>query len=321
MTTIRVTDLRISINNIPISFAIASAEPNKEGNTQMPNVKPQFTLGGLLVNEYDIAVEQPPGRVEAVPPGIYKLFGPQPMRGPFYQEFRPNLDKLTEFKGGVAKEVVDDINNFLTPEVEARFRRYGFQHRRGILVYGKPGTGKTSLFFQIANKFVADGGIVFFNPELPLITQMAKYIRAAKPDQKILVILEEFDDLLECGWENTLLQLLDGGNSLSQIVYLASTNYIENVPKRFKSRPSRFALVTELPPPDAETRREYLSRVVHVEDRKLFNLDKVVEATEGMVLDQLKDVVVSAICLGSNVEGSIKKLREMDALEDAEDDE
>jgi Cdc6-like AAA superfamily ATPase len=75
-----------------------------------------------------------------------------------------NHDELVDLPGTEYESVISDVDIFLTPECQARFDAVGFLHKFNILLYGAPGTGKTCLVNRVAQKVIASGGIVLFNP-------------------------------------------------------------------------------------------------------------------------------------------------------------
>lgn len=259
-----------------------------------------------------------------VPDGAYQV-GYQQGRGYYLQKFSPFSDKLVRFMSGAAKDVLTEVDTFLTPEVAARYKKYGYAHRRGILVHGKPGTGKTSLFNQAMADFTSKGGIALYNPSPGAAHAGINLARRDGRNARVLVLLEELEGHIE-NWEHDLLQLLDGMASFDNFVVLASTNYLDQVPARFKCRPSRFATVVELPGPTREMRVEYMKMIVPESEREITlpPLEEIADLTEGFVLDGLKDVMVSVLCLGIPAQAAVAKaklLQEMEAKEAKEDEE
>jgi chaperone BCS1 len=54
------------------------------------------------------------------------------------------------------QDIVDDINEYLSPVTARWYANRGIPYRRGYLFYGPPGTGKTSLTFALAGNFGLD---------------------------------------------------------------------------------------------------------------------------------------------------------------------
>jgi hypothetical protein len=242
-----------------------------------------------------------------LPPGSYSYVPPGMMNPPEFRVRSHSTDNLIEFKSGVARTIIEDVNKFLSPEVRESFKRYGYIHRRGLLVHGKPGSGKSCVFQQIAKHLIETGGVVLNDVRPDNISNAIALIRRGNKDQTIMIVLEEFEDLIR-NWEATLLQLMDGSNTVPNVLWLASTNYIDKIPDRFKVRPSRFARVIRLNAPGKEVRRQYAETFLKPEDLKRTDLDKLVSSTKGLVLDQLKDVLISMVCFDLSMEDAVGRV-------------
>ena len=179
-------------------------------------------------------------------------------------------------------------------------------------------TGKTIGLAKTA-KLAMDkyNAVVLFNPEVSSLKQFLRLIKDIEPGRKVLVMFEEFDSILR-GDESTLLSLLDGEIKVEDVVYLATTNYISRIPSRIKNRPSRFAKIVEFGIPNKEARRSFLQAKLHESDTHL--LPALLDSSDGFVLDQLKDLIVSVACFGYDISSSITKIKEMQADAQGVDD-
>lgn len=275
----------------------------------------QFSPG--YEDEYDFAREGAK-KVHVLKSGIYGLHS-SPFRGPYLRERKMHHDELIKMNGSVAKNIMEGIQHFWTQDVQDAFKRYKMMHRRGILVYGPPGTGKSSMFMQIVEDFVAErpnGNIVLFDPHPRSVMEYIGYVRQIDPTSRFLVIFEEFEGKL-ASFESDLLSLMDGENSVSGVVFLAATNYLNQIPERFKNRPSRFADVIELGPPDASVREVFITKRMHPLDLKNINVQEWVEKTDGFVLDHIKDLFISVHCLGLTLNTATEKIRKMMQVENS----
>src|SRR5258705_13886621 len=65
--------------------------------------------------------------------------------------------------------------------------------------------------------------------------------RVIEKDRPLVIIFEDIENLCTGGsTETLLLNVLDGLDQLENVVYLATTNYIEKLKERIMNRPSRF---------------------------------------------------------------------------------
>lgn len=103
---------------------------------------------------------------------------------------------------------------------------------------------------------------------------------------------------------------MDGEIQVGNIVYLATTNYISRIPARIKNRPSRFARIIEVDEPTAEARRIFLMAKLTKEDKEK-HLEAMVQASEGFVMDQLKDLIISVCCFNYPIDTAVRKINEM----------
>ncbi len=151
-------------------------------------------------------------------------------------------------------------------------------------------------------------GIVLFNPDVSYVKEFLRVLKDIEPNKKVMVMWEEFDTILRQD-ESTLLSLLDGEIQVGNIFYLATTNYITKIPARIKNRPSRFAKVIEVKEPDEAGRRAFLTAKLHASD--IDKLEPMVQASEGFVIDQLKDMIISVCCFSYSISDAVMKIKEM----------
>ena len=113
--------------------------------------------------------------------------------------------------------------------------------------------------------------------------------------------------------------MLDGEMQVDNIVYVATTNYINKIPPRIKDRPSRFATVIEVGLPTPDVRRIFIENKTFPDEN--VDLDLWVKLTEGLTIDQIKDLIISVLCIGNDLKDTVSKLHETrDVKEDSEID-
>lgn len=210
-----------------------------------------------------------------------------------------NHDELVDLPGTEYESVISDVDVFLTPECQARFQEVGFLHKFNILLHGLPGTGKTCLVNRVAQKVIASGGIVLFNPIPASLKVTFSVLDSIQPETRVLIIFEEMDDHVRRD-EATLLHVLDGEVQKKNAMYIATTNYIEKIPARVR-RPGRFSTVMEVKFPNQQARRAYLQ--TKLKDKS--TIQTIVEKTEGFSIDELKEVVRGHYCMGKDLNSYI----------------
>ncbi len=178
---------------------------------------------------------------------------------PAQQQRKRNIDSIFLSKG-VKEKVISHLNLFC--ETEKWYLNHGISYQTGILLYGPPGCGKTSLIKAIASYF--DKKIYILN--VSKLYRLEQALLTLPSDETILVIEDidsdpatiERDDNIPASTgepkiekEFTFSNLSDILNSLDGIIschgriLFATTNHLEKIDKAIL-RHGRFDLVIEL---------------------------------------------------------------------------
>jgi SpoVK/Ycf46/Vps4 family AAA+-type ATPase len=251
--------------------------------------------------------------VEVIEPGYYDTVISNSQI--FFCPVRPRQDALLEFPDSVSKEVLDAISDFW--DREKIFKKYDLPYKRGILLYGPPGSGKTCTLQLVSREVVDRGGIVVtFQPSSFLDAYRA--FRDVQPETYMVVLMEDLEATLKQS-ESRILNLLDGVECMDKVVFLATTNYPEKLESRIMNRPSRFDLCVRVSHPDARSRRVYFKSLVRDDDD--IDIEAYVNDTEGMSLAHVKELFVATVVLGAEYDVTVKRLKAMKEKKSSIDDE
>lgn len=225
---------------------------------------------------------------------------------PIFEKSDVNVDSLIEFPDSKTDKILKEVEDFWkNGEI---FKNYGFLHRRGYLLYGPPGGGKTSLVQQIIKRIVKQKGIVFMCGH-PGVTSMGlKAFREVEPNRNAVCIFEDIDSIIDQYGEDELLSMLDGENQIDKVVNLATTNYPEKLDKRLVSRPRRFDKVIKIGMPNASVREIYFSNKLKITGE---DISKWVDATNDFSFAAMAELVISVKCLGNDFEKAVVVIRKL----------
>lgn len=253
--------------------------------------------------------------VKTVPPGVYEMKADQQI-GFHIEKQEHRSDDLIELPIPEIKEILRDIDNFW--QREEAFKKYGYTFKRGILLYGPPGNGKTMLIQSLCQKLIENMSGIIFNlrdhTDIELYLEYAgPVLRCIEPDRPIIVILEDVDNIIH-GSKATLtgvLNMLDGIKQINKVVYIGTTNYPELLQERISNRPSRFDRRYKIGLPNKKVRTSYISQKLKADDLKKIDVKDWVAKTNGFSLAAIKELIVSVIILGIPLDEAVERLREM----------
>ena len=235
---------------------------------------------------------------------------------------------LDEEKG----ELIELVDFLKKPD---EYVKMGAKIPRGVLLYGKPGTGKTLIAKAIAGEadvpFISMSGSEFIEMFAGLgASRVRKLFEKAKKMAPCIIFIDEIDAIgsrrtsnsgAETENNQTLNQLLvemDGFNSSETIIVLAATNRPEMLDKALL-RPGRFDRQITVPTPDIKGREEILK--LHAEGKKFsseVDFKALAGDTAGFTGAELANVLNEAAIIATrlnkeeieqiDIENAIKKL-------------
>ena len=217
-------------------------------------------------------------------------------------------DTLIDLGDSNSSRVIAGIRNFWTKG--SRYKEKGLVYKRGVLLWGPAGSGKTATMSLLVEELIGMGGIVLLVQNPGFATRALPILRRIEPDRPLIVVLEDIEEIIASYGEHELLALLDGEHQTDNVVNVASTNYPEQLGQRIVNRPSRFDEVWKVGFPSPHMREQYLWHILGADAEK-FPVASWVRQTEGMSIAHLKELVVAVTCLEQDEEFVIARLKSM----------
>ena len=181
------------------------------------------------------------------------------------------------------------------------FVKYGVPQKRGILLHGPPGTGKT----MVGKALASLGGVTFIYAtaadceSLPSMRYLFKLGRRLRPTILFLEDLDLFasnrNSQIYTGPLGELLTQMDGLEENDGIIVVATTNDLDAIEPALKDRPSRFDVVLEIGLPRADERQRILELNLPRTKLSAAALERIVQVTDGFSGAQVKELALIAI--------------------------
>jgi ATP-dependent 26S proteasome regulatory subunit len=248
--------------------------------------------------------------VDKITPGIYDIQVDN-MKGICFQKIDVKTDGLIRFPETNSECVVEEISKFW--EREHLFEKYQLNYKRGLLLYGPPGSGKSSTIQLICEDVINREGVVFKFTAPGIFSDGLRIFREIQKQTPVVVLMEDIDSIIDSYNESEILNILDGVDQISKVLYLATSNYPERLGQRLLNRPSRFDKRFKMGHPKKKSREIYFNHLIDEETRKSFNIDidQWVDDTNGMSIAHLKELFITVCILGNDYKESIDILRGM----------
>lgn len=186
-----------------------------------------------------------------LPPGVYSFEGGNHSNPDRLEPISLRSDSFLMLPG-IYEKLVRDVQDFLGGKDV--YRQFGFQHRRGLLLYGSPGNGKTCLIREIVRNIIPEQTTTIFMSHIPA-RSFIKVLQSTLANRMKVIIFEELAATLKASDIDDVLAFLDGENSLDCCLILATTNYPARLPGNIVDRPSRFDRLYQISDPLDEARK------------------------------------------------------------------
>jgi hypothetical protein len=240
-------------------------------------------------------------------PGVYDILVTR--QGICFNKVPMGDEKLIIFPDTSIQRVVNEIQKFWSREEQ--FKKFKVVYKRGILMWGPPGSGKTCALKLITRDIVSRGGVIFKMDNPDTMTQGVRLFRQIQPETPIMILIEDIDATIKIYNESDLLNLLDGFEATHKIVFVATTNYPEELGPRIVNRPSRFDKRFKIGYPSATSRRIYLEAIAGDAIGDIDVEAYIRDTNNNMSFAHLKELFTAHYIMGDSYEDAVLMINSM----------
>lgn len=220
-------------------------------------------------------------------------------------------------------QILESLNRDIDEFFASRkvYKELGAAWKRGILLVGPPGNGKTFVLRTILKRHSDKPALYVKSFQTGRFSTPERGIRAifqkTRSCAPCILVMEDLDSLVSEETRSFLLNEIDGLESNDGIIIIATSNHPDKLDNAFTKRPSRFDTKYHLDNPTPLERRKFINfwlnekfkglKAVSEEVLKEYGLiEKLVEGTEGWSFAFLKELFVSfAVLSASNKETNL----------------
>lgn len=230
----------------------------------------------------------------------------------------PN-ENLVFDKKSTLNHVMKNIKSFFTDDTKKMYDKLDLPYKRGIILYGDPGNGKSTTIRQIIRS-VPNISKIIINPNVISITDVLNSLTKALDGRKAMIVIEDIDSVINDRNRSEFLNILDGVDIKSGLYFIGTTNYPERLDPAIMNRCGRFDRTYKIENPSEEMRRLFYKSRNLADLFSLYDFTKnkkgtekdiielLVRETDDFPMSTLKEIITSsAYLLASGEESTIKK--------------
>jgi hypothetical protein len=191
-----------------------------------------------------------------------------------------------------------------------KLRAAGRHLKRGILMHGKPGTGKTLSAMYLAAQMPGRTVMVLTGNAVGSIETACALARLLEP---ATIVLEDVDLIGTERHQQTvganallfeLLNQMDGLGEDADILFVLTTNRPEHLEPALAARPGRIDLAIEVPLPDEDCRRRLFDLYARGLKLELADREVWVRRTKGVSAAFIRELLRKAAVLAAETDGT-----------------
>jgi hypothetical protein len=235
------------------------------------------------------------GQVISLSPG---QFGPGPETLIAFHTLPTIAREDVILPNGVLERV--ERETIVFAEQAERLLAAGRSLKRGLLLYGLPGVGKTLTLMHLIGRMPGRTVILTTGLGLRLLEPVTQLARSLAPS---MVVIEDIDLIAQERGQPfgsagpllfELLNEMDGLREDSDIIFALTTNRPDILEPALAARPGRIDLAVRLPLPDADGRRRLLHLYARGLELRDVDFDAIVARTEGATPAYIKELLRKA---------------------------
>ena len=197
------------------------------------------------------------------------------------------------------QQIQNDFQQFFSSREV--YERYQIPWKRGAIFIGPPGNGKTHSLKALINQLSKPCLYIrsFKSDDDTEEENMSEVFKRARMTAPCVLVLEDLDSMIDKNNRAFFLNELDGFNSNTGVVVLATTNHPEKLDTSILDRPSRFDRKYYFQLPADAERRAYIARwncelqpEMRVTEK---SVARVVKETEDFSFAYLKELFVTSM--------------------------
>jgi cell division protease FtsH len=185
--------------------------------------------------------------------------------------------------------------------------RAGGQHvKRGVLLHGPPGTGKTHTVRYLVSRASSATVLLLTGGGLHMVRQACALARMLQPS---IVVLEDVDLVAQDRgmmghYGNPLLfdvlNEMDGMADDADVAFILTTNRADVLEPALAARPGRVDLAMDIPLPDSDARRRLIELYGRDLDLNLRDPEPIVARTSGVTAAFIKELLRKSALLAAS---------------------
>lgn len=264
---------------------------------------------------------------EHLEPGLYEfIYRKSDLMGDLMSLKPMNVvtDTLLVLPGSLMEYIVGAAESFW--KRGDAYKLMGLVHKRGLMIEGTPGSGKTVSCLMAGQEIGKRGGVAIFvapSTNIQGLPAFLETLREFEPTMPLMIIFEDIDkhlppitpqssgssDQMSILNMNLLLSLLDGEKQIQNVIYIATTNFLDKIDARLTNRPSRFDEIIKAKAPNKIARKAYFEKIVP--DAFNDKLDSLVQNSKGLNFAHMKELAICTCIYDRDVEKTSERLRNL----------